>query len=294
MYKRRGISLIVLVITILVMIILAGVVVVSLQKNNPIERSKEARFKTNVVSYLDELNMTLLGEEYASGLKVINKTGDLKEFIPSFKNEDEGKFEIKNNRLCYTGDSIDEELMAGEIGVIPNGNRKVFYEKLIPEAEQKIDGINNINVIPIQARINNKVIIEFEAKPTRETNFEKIGHVNNWQPNQNTLLQAHPGIKKEDEIFVGINLGTNGINTIEHANDWYPFPIIYKADLSARHKYQLFINNKTTYLFIDGNYINKSVSNSKVVGIKSTQIGGGYYGKYVGELYNFKISTPIK
>ncbi len=47
MNKRKGISLIVLVITILVMIILAGVVVVSLQKNNPVEKAKEAQSSTN-------------------------------------------------------------------------------------------------------------------------------------------------------------------------------------------------------------------------------------------------------
>ncbi len=119
MNKRRGISLIVLVITILVMIILAGVVIVSLQKNNPIERSKEARFKANVIAYLDELNMTLLGEEYASGLKVINKTGNLKEFIPSFKKEDEGKFEINNNKLYYVGQDENEIKYAIDLGILP-------------------------------------------------------------------------------------------------------------------------------------------------------------------------------
>ena len=48
--RKNGISLIVLVITILVMIILAGVVIVSLSKNNPIEKAKEAEFKTNVIA----------------------------------------------------------------------------------------------------------------------------------------------------------------------------------------------------------------------------------------------------
>ncbi|MEG2956252.1 MAG: hypothetical protein RR922_05370 [Clostridia bacterium] len=43
---KKGMSLIVLVITILVMIILAGVVVVSLSKNNPIETAKTANTLT--------------------------------------------------------------------------------------------------------------------------------------------------------------------------------------------------------------------------------------------------------
>ena len=43
MNNKKGISLIVLVITILVMIILAGVVIVSLQNDNPINKAKYAK-----------------------------------------------------------------------------------------------------------------------------------------------------------------------------------------------------------------------------------------------------------
>ena len=63
MNKRKGISLIVLVITILVMIILAGVVVVSLQKNNPIEKAKEATFKQSLAQIGEELEMFCLNEK---------------------------------------------------------------------------------------------------------------------------------------------------------------------------------------------------------------------------------------
>ena len=61
--KRKGISLIVLVITILVMIILAGVVVVSLQKNNPIEKAKEATFKQSLAQIGEELEMFCVNEK---------------------------------------------------------------------------------------------------------------------------------------------------------------------------------------------------------------------------------------
>ena len=148
MNKRKGISLIVLVITILVMIILAGVVVVSLQQNNPIDKAKEARFKTNVVSYLDELNMMLLGEEYASGVKVINKTGNLKEFIPSFKKEDEGKFEIKNNKLGYIGDNYSEFEMAEEVGAIHTDYPKPRLSKILTPIkynEKNVDSYTKFN-----------------------------------------------------------------------------------------------------------------------------------------------------
>ena len=48
MKNKKGISLIVLVITILVMIILAGVVIVSLQESNPINKAKEAGIRDTI------------------------------------------------------------------------------------------------------------------------------------------------------------------------------------------------------------------------------------------------------
>ena len=50
MNNKKGISLIVLVITILVMIILAGVVIVSLQESNPIDKAKNAKLQDSVGS----------------------------------------------------------------------------------------------------------------------------------------------------------------------------------------------------------------------------------------------------
>ena len=57
--RRKGISLIVLVITILVMLILSGVVIVSLSKNNPVEKAKEATFKQDIKSLIEEYTLYL-------------------------------------------------------------------------------------------------------------------------------------------------------------------------------------------------------------------------------------------
>ncbi len=291
MNKRRGISLIVLVITILVMIILAGVVIVSLQKNNPVEKAKEATFKTNLVSYIDELNMTLLGEEYVSGVKVINKTGDLKEFIPSFKKEDNGKFEILNNKLVYLGSNIKEEVAAIELGIIPNGKRTILFEKDIPVAEQQVDGEKENKTIFFGKEIEVKDSFEiyFEAMPSRETPLDDLNDsLNNDIKNQNLII--HPCYKNENNYAgVGLNLGTNGINVIEHSAAYYPFPIVAKQDLSKRHAYKLIVHDNTEYLFIDNVLVgkNKSKKNLMYGGYK---MGKGDYGVFKGEIYKVRIS----
>ena len=62
--EKKGISLIVLVITIIVIIILAVAVILSIANNNPIENSKEARFKNDVKTMQEELEL-LKASNYA-------------------------------------------------------------------------------------------------------------------------------------------------------------------------------------------------------------------------------------
>ena len=61
---KSGISLIVLVITIVVIIILAVAVILSIANNNPIENAKEARFKSDVKTMQEELEL-LKASNYA-------------------------------------------------------------------------------------------------------------------------------------------------------------------------------------------------------------------------------------
>jgi ABC-type microcin C transport system permease subunit YejB len=66
---KKGISLIVLVITIIVIIILAGAVILSLASNNPIAQASEAVQKQDKVSVQAAINM-LLAKEMATEREV--------------------------------------------------------------------------------------------------------------------------------------------------------------------------------------------------------------------------------
>ena len=299
MNKRKGISLIVLVITILVMIILAGVVVVSLQKNNPIEKAKEATFKNNVASYKDELSLAVATRSSNGIAEKINAgEADIKNYIPSITKEDTKKFSIIENKLAYIGDVVKEDALAGEIGVLACGKGKsVFIDQNFGENGQEIDASQDRNqAIELRPGSNpikswGPVALEFDAKPTRETFFNEsqFGDVNNWRPDQNTIIHPHTGSKKEEEVFIGVNLGTNGIQIIEHANDWYPFSFAKKGDFAERHKYKVIINDVDVYLFMDGEFLGKYTSSSPKVGLNFNKIGGGIYGGFKGVLYSIKV-----
>ncbi|MDD2376826.1 MAG: hypothetical protein PHD15_05230 [Clostridia bacterium] len=134
---KKGISLIVLVITIIVIIILAGAVILSLANNNPIESANEATFKSNISEYNSELALAV-SDEYLKNrsfntstfnASVWDGTGDgngtIKEYITSITPEDGAKFEIQNSKLVYVGTNQIEKDYLTEIG-IANGSQIVI------------------------------------------------------------------------------------------------------------------------------------------------------------------------
>ena len=121
MYKRKsGMSLIVLVITIIVMIIMAGVVVVGLSDNNPISAAQEAVIKTELAAYKEDLKATSLQKLSVNmGLspKDINLLGDdLKEYIPSISKKYKDKIVVISGQLYYINDNEKDKKYASEIG----------------------------------------------------------------------------------------------------------------------------------------------------------------------------------
>ena len=113
---KKGISLIVLVITIIVIIILALAVILSIANNNPIENAKEARFKNDVKTMQEELEL-LKASNYAKN----NGTdyGEIK--ITDLKSATNytDDFLVKDGKLKYIeGKLTDEEKeCVDELGV---------------------------------------------------------------------------------------------------------------------------------------------------------------------------------
>lgn len=124
--NKRGISLIVLIITIIVMLILVSVVVVSFNNNNPIGKAKEAKFKSDLSSFRDELedniNDILIKNANKSEYDINVDSGDygnLRIYIPDITEEYANKLLIKKGKLLYIGD-----------------DSKVDYEKYHDDTEE--------------------------------------------------------------------------------------------------------------------------------------------------------------
>lgn len=161
-YKRKGISLIVLVITIIVIGILAGAVILSIAKGSPINDATKAVFLSDVSGFKDELNM-YIGQQYLDTLGVFNpaklnadeddimydglvdtsKTID--DIIPSMKEADKylGDFAIIDGILVFKGYEDNKQEWAKNSGmevisaVFYSGNIEIY--KVRETAKYKLE-----------------------------------------------------------------------------------------------------------------------------------------------------------
>ena len=173
MKNKKGISLIVLIVTIIVIIILAAVVILTLSKNNPIESAKEARFKEDVRTYQDELNMYITKEyQMLAGQRdsKITATGYEKDsrsdeynnsvykYLSSFKKKYENKIAIENDEIVYIGrDKKEREWTNNIVKMNP-----ILTVKYIKENGEEIAPIYEIAITNGNYSVDSPIIEGYE------------------------------------------------------------------------------------------------------------------------------------
>ena len=127
--NKKGISLIVLIITIIVMLILVSIIVVSFNNNNPIEKANEAKFKSDLSFFRDELDANIndiIFENSNSSESDVNvEIGNyalLRKYIPDITEEYSNILLIKKGKLLYIGDD--------------SGSQKENFQKYYNEQEE--------------------------------------------------------------------------------------------------------------------------------------------------------------
>lgn len=101
--SKKGISLIVLIITIIVLLILVAVIALNLKGSNTLSDAYEAKFKSDITSFRDELTMWLSNEYGIEKQKikpkiVIQRNDEITvevEFNGMYKNVNDVKYDIR-------------------------------------------------------------------------------------------------------------------------------------------------------------------------------------------------------
>lgn len=141
-----GITLIALVITIIVMLILAGVSLnATIGENGILVQAKNATILQKVSKYKEEMEMNLIGavggekEDTVSGITVLNE--NVKQYITSLLDSDVGNYGIIGGILYYLGDNSDEEEICRKQGIVckdSDVSREEFLDKIEKSALESL------------------------------------------------------------------------------------------------------------------------------------------------------------
>ena len=128
--NKKGISLIVLIITILVIIILTSVIIMSFDNTNPVGRANEAKFKSDLAGFRDELIATHVDKSITNSDYVkedVNvasgNIGKMRLYIPDITEEYANKLIITRGNLLYNNDESsdyydeNEKKWAKDVGI---------------------------------------------------------------------------------------------------------------------------------------------------------------------------------
>jgi type II secretory pathway pseudopilin PulG len=121
--NRRGISLIVLVITIIVIVILAGAVIINLANNGPVMQASQATFKANLAEYNNELSLYISNQYLLNDGKFNSDSlnaltpAEVKDIIKGITAEDAQKIRVIDGKLAYIGADQNEIVWAEQMDV---------------------------------------------------------------------------------------------------------------------------------------------------------------------------------
>lgn len=148
--NKKGVSLIVMVITVLVMLLIAGAVVLNLVENNPIEESKRTKLQVDVKNYsldLDAYIKSKMQEDPDFDETVINaiNTTDIKKYIPNFKVEYEKYLVITSGKLKIKEDAI--RLYPEEVAYLKEVGIKSEISYRLPEGFTYVEGEEETGIV---------------------------------------------------------------------------------------------------------------------------------------------------
>lgn len=181
--QEKAITLIALVITIIVLLILAGVTIVTLTGDNGLlGKTSESKFITEIQHYNEELKLAIT-EDYASSMgNRQNKfnvrrssyndeksfTDAMKEKIQSFNNKYANKLEIKEDKLNYIGEDEQERTWLSQVisvaGILKisyifeNGTEAApTYQRVISDGSYEVESPTIANYEPDQYIVSGEI-----------------------------------------------------------------------------------------------------------------------------------------
>ncbi|MEG1059129.1 MAG: hypothetical protein RSD14_02700, partial [Clostridia bacterium] len=195
---KRGISLMVLIVTIVVIVILAGAVILGLNRNNPIKNSKEAVTKSDMDEMRDKYSLVYgkLLKEVGGDRSLITQDRLLYVIPEKYLSE----FEATNKGIVYTGDDEETKDTARKMG-------------FIVESKSELPQIRAVVLTAMTDRISIKVVTRDSTSGIKDYEYKitQVGgsytNTNKTSDATNTFLKLNKNTKYTIEVLVRDNAG---------------------------------------------------------------------------------------
>ena len=126
---QKGITLIALIVSIIVLLILT-IVSINIVKSGIIDKANEGVSKYEIEQYKEQLALYVIGHPEVKE-NPINTSGydNMKKYIPSFQKKHENKLKIANNQLVYMNDNVTEEekQLFDNVGLNSDEMTQIYY-----------------------------------------------------------------------------------------------------------------------------------------------------------------------
>ena len=165
MKNNKGITLISIIITIIVIILLAGILIINIVDDKGIiSKTNEAQFKTEIEQYKEELKISILNDEIAkNGNRTTkfnrSKYEEIKEIIPSFDIKYTNILIVKEDNLVFVGKDEEIYKLALQWGLIPDSELldDEILEELQPFITEWTVNENDSITLPVSGKCNFEV-----------------------------------------------------------------------------------------------------------------------------------------
>ena len=165
----------------------------------------------------------------------------------------------------FNGNAKDES-GNGYHGALNDGASLTIDRKGAASRAVSFDGVDDHLTTLYPGNIEHNFSFSFWANPGAATRI--IAESNSGQdggpPGHNGLI-FYPSGGSTGDAGIGVNLGTNGINIVEHADYHLPAPLVYAADLTGWKHYTVVVINSRPYLYINGALVREGLQSNKSI-----------------------------
>lgn len=270
--KRKGISLIVLIITMVVIIILGTAIVVNLAKTSIINNAKEATVKQDFKTLQDELSLHIAneyvntkGEFKAETFTVVDKD-EIAEILPTIKNTKYSDYVIIENGKIAIVDTMpepDKTWAMESLGVITTTNNTPTEDTQAPTTPINLEVTvteNNITAVASGSTDNKEVSYQYSIELKESTEQGKLKDIE-LVARQNNIVMVSKNTQKVFNYAFDIETakwqGSGEFKDLESAKDY----VVYAraVDKAGNVSGVIEKNTKTKYNIVKGNNINDLV-----------------------------------